>query len=155
MKRLLLITMAPSVVIACIFYMVFIRIEPIHEIGRIQVNGMPNVYFDLEQDNDFDMVRGISYGISTENHETIASKTSIVGTHDHITNTADFYASSVDSIIYLTWGDTTAVYAVYNLASGSSRSNEKTTWEETARIQNELLNRLKDRRPYLVGNWEK
>ena len=51
--------------------------EPTHEIGRVQVKGMPELYFDLEQDNDFDMVTGISYGISTENNEIIASKKGI------------------------------------------------------------------------------
>lgn len=144
MKKLLLIIIGVFIVFATIFYLVFIDTEPTHKIGRVQVEGIPNVYFDLEQENEFDMATAIYYGISTENNMTVAPMKHLIGTHDYITNPDNFAGNSVDSIIYLTWGDTIEVYAVYDLKT-------------TRRLQDkdDLLSRLREQKPYLIGTWNK
>lgn len=155
MKKLLLILIGTFVVFATIFYLVFIDTEPTHKIGRVQVKGIHNVYFDLEQENEFDMATAIYYGISTENSMSIVPMKHLIGTHDYITDPDNFSANSVDSIIYLTWGDTTEIYAVYDLRTGGGYPSHKNSWQESIRVADSLTNRLKKKKPYLIENWKK
>lgn len=138
-----------------IFYFVFIDREPTHEIGRVQVKGIPHVYFDLEQENKFDMATALYYGISTENNMTVAPMKFLIGTHDYITNPKDFSANSIDSIAYLTWGDTTEIYAVYDLRTGNGYPSRMDTWKEGSQVADSLTGILKQSKPYLTANWKK
>jgi len=155
MKKLLIILFVLILILATSFYFVVIDREPTHEIGRVQVKGIPQLYFDLEQDNDFDMVTGISYGISTETNEIIAPKKALIGTHDYITSPENFHANSVDSIIYLTWGDTTEIYAVYDLRTGHGYPSRMGNYKNSSQVADSLTDLLNKSRPYLTANWEK
>ena len=155
MKKLLLIVIGVFIVFATIFYLVFIDTEPTHDIGRVQVKGIPSVYFDLEQENEFDMATAIYYGISTENNMTVAPMKHLIGTHDYITNPDTFAANSVDSIIYLTWGDTTEIYAVYDLRTGNGYPSRMDNWKEGSQVADSLTELLKQTKPYLTANWKK
>lgn len=155
MKRLLLISIGFFIVATTVFYFVFIDREPTHEIGRVQVKGVPQVYFDLEQENEYDMATAIYYRISTENNMTVAVKKHLIGTHDYITNPDNFAANSVDSIIYLTWGDTTEIFAVYDLKTGKGYPSRMDNWKEGSQVADSLTRLLKQSKPYLKANWKK
>lgn len=155
MKRLLLILIVLFIVSVTIFYSVFIDREPTHEIGKVQVKGIPQVYFDLEQENEFDMATAICYGVSTESNMIIAPMKHLIGTHDYITNPDNFAANSVDSIIYLTWGDTTEIYAVYDLRTGNGYPSRMDNWKEGSQVADSLTELLKQTKPYLTENWKK
>ncbi len=142
------------IVFTTIFYFVFFRTKPTHDIGIVRVTGIPTVYFDLEQENEFDMATAISYGISTDKNETVAPMKFLIGTHDYISSPDNFYANSVDSIIYLTWGDTTEIYAVYDLKTGKGYPSRMNTWEESNRVADDLTNRIKEKKPYLKMKWK-
>ena len=128
--------------------------EPTHSIGRVPVSGLPSLYFELEQENEFDMATAIFYGISTDDNKTIAPMKFLIGTHDYVTSPDNFSAHSVDSIIYLTWGDTVEIYAVYDLKTGKGYPNRMNSWEESSLVANLLLSRLKTNKRYLIANWK-
>jgi len=155
MKRLLIILFLLILVFAAVFYFVFIDREPTHEIGRVQVKGIPNIYFNLEQENEFDMATAIYYGVSTENNKTVAPMKHLIGTHDYITNPDNFAAKSVDSIIYLTWGDTNEIYAVYDLKTGSGYPSRMENWKQGSQVADSLMEILNQTKPYLTANWKK
>jgi hypothetical protein len=155
MKRMLLIFIGFFLVFATIFYFVFIDREPTHEIGRVQVKGIPQVYFDLEQENEYDMATAIYYGVSTERNMTISPMRHLIGTHDYITNPDNFAANSVDSIIYLTWGDTSEIYAVYDLRTGNGYPSRMDNWKEGSEVADSLTQLLKQTKPYLNAHWKK
>lgn len=136
------------------FYLIFIETKPTHNIGRVQVKGIPNLYFDLEQENEFDMVTAIYYGISTENNMTVAPMKHLIGTHDYIASPSNFSANSVDSILYLTWGDTTEIFAVYDLRDCNGYPSRMDNWKEGLQVADSLTEILKQSKPYLTVNWK-
>lgn len=155
MRKSLFIVVASFVLIGVLSYYIFIEKEQTHIIGKVQIKGISNLYFDLEQENDFDMATAIYYGISTESNLTVAPMKFLIGTHDYIENSTGFSAASVDSIVYLTWGDTTEVYAVYDLRTGNGYPNRIESWEDEIQIADSLAEILKHKKPYLIANWNK
>ena len=150
MKRVILITIF-SVFTVAMIYWTLSAMRPTHDIGNVEVKGFSTVYFKLEQENDFDMATAISYGIFNKHGNTIAPMRFLVGTHDFINSPENFEANSVDSIIYLTWGDTTAVYAVYDLSSQKGYPSREESWKESFFVADTLLKRIQSKKPYLRG----
>lgn len=127
------------------------------KIGVLKVNGLKNIFITIYQDREFDFVTGLYYEISDSEKEIIIPETHLIGTNDYITSLENFQAKSIDSTLYLTWGNVNEVFAVYDLKSGKGYPRGKTNddWEKELEIGNELIKKLKEKKPKLNANWDK
>ena len=66
-----------------------------------------------------------------------------------------FHAESYDSIVYLTYGDTNTVYAVFDLKTFRGYPNLSGSWQNDIIIGDKLMKDLKKHNPKLHGAWNK
>jgi len=130
-----------------------------HEIGLIEIKGIPGTYVRLSQDDEFDSSTGVYFEIINDNDEIILSKNLLFGSLDYIESSSLFKANSIDSIIYITYYDPKEVYAIFDLKSGKgyprSLNDENTDVETTFTSADSLFNLIKSQEPKLEANWKK
>lgn len=85
-------------------------------LGKLPVKGIDSVYFNLYQGQKFDSSVPIYYEIAGANNTLISSRHFLIGTPDFDReDTRDFSTGSYDSIIYLTFFDSTTVFEAFDL----------------------------------------
>ncbi|MCL5130541.1 hypothetical protein [Algibacter sp. L4_22] len=127
------------------------------KIGQIKVSGIEDTFMNIYQKDEFDFVTPLYYEILDSDENLILEKHHLIGTEDHITDLNDFKAKSYDSILYLTWGKESEIYAIYDLKSGKGypKSKLNENWKTKFENANDLVNRLKEMNPNLNANWNK
>ncbi|MCT8341262.1 hypothetical protein MG296_14440 [Flavobacteriaceae bacterium TK19130] len=127
------------------------------KIGQLKVSGIENTFVNIYQKDEFDFVTPLYYEILDSDENLILEKHHLIGTNDHITDLKNFKANSYDSIVYLTWGNTDEVYAIYDLKSGKGYPKSKLNGNWKSELENgtELVNKLKEINPNLNANWNK
>jgi len=127
-----------------------------HDIGRLPGEGLNNIYVKLDQDNEFDHSTGIHYEIIFGNGQVIVEKTLLTGCSDYIEDLSDFTAGSCDSVIFVTFFDSTHVFAVYDLKTGNGhpRSSKETDYKTSYFFGDSLIQELNSCKPELKADWK-
>ncbi|QLG45310.1 hypothetical protein [Costertonia aggregata] len=119
------------------------------------MSGIENTFVNIYQKDEFDFVTPLYYEILDSDENLILEKHHLIGTNDQIMDLENFKAKSYDSIVYLTWGKESEIYAVCDLKSGKGypKSKLNKNWKTEFENSNDLVNRLKEINPDLKANW--
>ena len=123
-------------------------------LGKVQIEGIDDVTFDIFQRREFDSVTPINYQIVKEK-EFITAKKFLLGTFTYETDTKNFRARSVDSIVYLTFYSTHEICAVFDLKTEKGYPHLETDGIENFELADSLLRKLQKKNSQLTGNWKK
>ena len=127
-----------------------------HEIGKLPVEGLKDIYINLSQEDQFDSATAIYYEIVGNKNHVILKKYHLTGTHDYESDLTNFTANSHDSIIYLTYLEPNKVFAVYDLKTGKGYPHGSTSQDYNSQSKNgELLfNIIKSKNLNLKAQWK-
>ncbi len=145
---LILSFLLPSMIISC---------KGEHEIGKIQVNGLQDVFVNLSQEDDFEIFTAIYYEIVDKNNAIILRKRHLTGTDLYEDNLKHFTANSYDSIIYITYFDSTKIFALFDLKSknGYPHGSRNEDYDIISNHGAELLEKIRSYNPKLNASWKK
>ena len=91
-------------------------------IGKVTVEGLDNIYFNIYQEYPHDLEPGlaIDYEIVSDN-KILSSRSFLSGSHsgDFPVQINDYFTGVYDDIIYLSYGDKNRVCAIYDLKTNS------------------------------------
>lgn len=139
MKKLSLFVLVALVLVAAgvlgLAYIVSYKAED-RLVGRVTVDNVPGVYFQVYQEQEFDSATALYYEVRTASGKILSYKHHLVGTHDQAEE-SDFRASSHDSVVYLvaTYPPATEVLALHDLRTGTGfpSAGPQEHFEETYR----------------------
>ena len=121
---------------------------PYHDVGKVYVKNLSKTYFEIRQENEFDSSTALDYKVMSNGKE-IQDWKFLMGTHDYLDNPEVFNANSIDSVLYLTWGDTISVCAIYDLKTKNKYPNWDYSNNNKIKKSQDLFKTLKNKKPYL------
>ena len=121
-------------------------------LGRLKVEGIPDIYFQLWQEREFDKATAITYQIYY-GPRPITPRKFLLGTDTYEVNTHHFKAKSIDSIIYVTFYSKEEICAIYDLRTGKGHPGLEKNWNSSYKVANELLKELQEHNSSFVGTW--
>ena len=125
------------------------------KVGKLPVSEMDNIFVNVYQEDEFDFVTPLLYEIIDAENNVVLKKSILIGTEDHITDLKEFKAKSLDSILYLIWGNEDEIYAIFDLKTGKGypNSTKNETMKSKLENGNSLVDRIKTIHPDITANW--
>lgn len=123
------------------------------DLGKLQVKNAEDIYIRLWQEREFDSATALYFQIYREPDFPITTKKYLHGTDTYETDTDNFFAESVNGIVYLTFHSQTEVSAIYDLKSSKGYPHFESDWRESFKVADQLLLELKKTKPELTSSW--
>ena len=116
-------------------------------IGKIKVNGNVEMYVEIFQSTEFDWITPVTGRVLDKNNNIISLSKTILNSSDS-EKISSFSAFCLDSIVYITYEDSTNVIEVYNLKSSIEKQYNLLSYD-LYKQEDSLFNFLKKHKPYL------
>lgn len=123
-------------------------------LGKIPVEKIDNIYIKLYQEREIDSNLAVEYEVFYKDDSIISRKCFLFGTADYLKNANLFKVFSSDSIIFMTYHDSTEVNMILDLKSMKGNKCHYDDFTNFIMDRDSLFDVLKNKYPYLKANWK-